>query len=118
MSCKTNALIRKASEISIKAGADIIKTSTGKVPVNATLDAAEAMLSVIKDMGVEKTVGFKASGGVQTAEDAKKYLDMVDTILGTEWAENSMHYRFGASSLLTNLLNTLGESEEVAKSSY
>jgi deoxyribose-phosphate aldolase len=115
---KTNALIKKASEISIKAGADIIKTSTGKVPVNATLEAAEAMLSVIKDMGVEKTVGFKASGGVQTAEDAKKYLDMVDSIFGAEWADNSMHYRFGASSLLTNLLYTLGEGEKVLESGY
>ena len=115
---KTNALVKKASEISIKAGADIIKTSTGKVPVNATLEAAEVMLSVIKDMGVEKTVGFKASGGVQTAENAKEYLDMVDSIFGSKWADNSMHYRFGASSLLTNLLYTLGEAEKTAESSY
>lgn len=114
---KTNALIKKASEISIKAGADIIKTSTGKVPVNATPEAAEIMLSVIKDMGVEKTVGFKASGGVQTTEEAKIYLDMVDDIFGAEWADN-MHYRFGASSLLTNLLYTLGEGEKVLESGY
>lgn len=112
------ALIKKASEISIKAGADMIKTSTGKVPVNATLEAAQAMLSVIKEMGVEKTVGFKASGGVQSAEDAKAYLDMVDSMLGADWADDSMHYRFGASSLLTNLLNTLDGNDQVTHTSY
>ena len=114
---KTAALIKKASEISIKAGADIIKTSTGKVPINATLEAAEIILSVIQEMGVEKTVGFKASGGVQTTEEAKKYLDMVDSMFGAEWAD-SMHYRFGASSLLKNLLNTLGESEKITEGGY
>lgn len=94
---KTEELIKQASEISIKAGADFIKTSTGKVPVNATPEYAEIMLNVIKDMGVEKTVGFKPAGGVRTAEDAQQYLDMADRILGAEWADN-MHYRFGASS--------------------
>ena len=115
---KTKALIKKASEISIRAGADMIKTSTGKVPINATLEAAEVMLSVIRELGVENTVGFKASGGVQTAEEAKKYLDMVDSIFGAEWADNSMHYRFGASSLLSHLLYTLGEGDKVAKGDY
>ncbi|EGT3628560.1 deoxyribose-phosphate aldolase, partial [Morganella morganii] len=83
----------------------------GKVPVNATLGAAEIMLSVIKEMGVENTVGFKASGGVQTAEEAKLYLDMSDNIVGEGWADNAKHYRFGASSLLSNLLHTLGEEK-------
>ncbi len=59
---KEEALIRKASEISIKAGADFIKTSTGKVPVNATPESARIMMEVIRDMGVEKTVGFKPHG--------------------------------------------------------
>ncbi len=108
---KTPELIKRASEISIKAGADMIKTSTGKVPVNATLEAAEIMLSVIKQMGVESHVGFKASGGVQTAEEAKLYLDMANNIIGEGWADNAKHYRFGASSLLSNLLNTLGEAK-------
>ncbi|QYJ86025.1 deoxyribose-phosphate aldolase [Shewanella mesophila] len=108
---KTPELIKRASEISIKAGADMIKTSTGKVPVNATPEAAEIMLSVIKQMGVEDSVGFKASGGVQTAEEAKLYLDMVDNIIGEGWADNPKHYRFGASSLLSNLLQTLGEAK-------
>lgn len=60
---KEEALIRKASEISIKAGADFIKTSTGKVPVNATPESARIMMEVIRDMGVSKTVGFKPAGG-------------------------------------------------------
>ncbi|MGR5064220.1 deoxyribose-phosphate aldolase [Photobacterium lutimaris] len=114
---KTEELIKKASELSIKAGADFIKTSTGKVPVNATPEYAEIMLNVIKDMGVAKTVGFKPAGGVRTAEDAQQYLAMADRILGAEWADN-MHYRFGASSLLANLLNTLGEGEKAAEGGY
>jgi deoxyribose-phosphate aldolase len=65
---KEEALIRKASEISIKAGADFIKTSTGKVPVNATPESARIMMEVIRDMGVSKTVGFKPAGGVRTAK--------------------------------------------------
>lgn len=114
---KTEELIKKASEISIKAGADFIKTSTGKVPVNATPEYAEIMLNVIKEMGVAKTVGFKPAGGVRTAEDAQQYLDMADSIHGAEWADN-MHYRFGASSLLANLLHTLGEGEKAAEGGY
>ena len=70
---KEEALIRKASEISIKAGADFIKTSTGKVPVNATPESARIMMEVIRDMGVEKTVGFKPAGGVRSAEDAQQF---------------------------------------------
>ncbi|WP_305416767.1 deoxyribose-phosphate aldolase [Photobacterium leiognathi] len=114
---KTEALIKQASEISINAGADFIKTSTGKVPVNATPEYAQIMLNVIKDMGVEKTAGFKPAGGVRTAEDAQQYLAMADEILGAEWAD-SRHYRFGASSLLANLLHTLGEGEAAAQGGY
>ncbi|MCD9499313.1 deoxyribose-phosphate aldolase [Photobacterium carnosum] len=114
---KTKALIKQASEICINAGANFIKTSTGKVPVNATPEYAEIMLNVIKDMGVAKTVGFKPAGGVRTAEDAQQYLAMANTILGEEWAD-SRHYRFGASSLLANLLHTLGEGEQAAKGGY
>ena len=110
---KDAALIKRASELSIEAGADFIKTSTGKVAVSATPEAADIMLNVIKDMGVADKVGFKPAGGVRTAEDAEQYLSMADRILGTEWV-NNMHYRFGASSLLTNLLNTLGATEQVA----
>lgn len=107
---KTEDLIKKASQISIAAGADFIKTSTGKVPVNATPEYARMMLEVIRDMGVSKTVGFKPAGGVRSAEDAALYLAMADELLGAEWAD-SRHYRFGASSLLSSLLNTLGDTE-------
>ncbi|WP_019614219.1 deoxyribose-phosphate aldolase [Psychromonas ossibalaenae] len=112
---KEPALIKLASELCIKAGADFIKTSTGKVAVNATPEAAEIMLNVIREMDVAKTVGFKPAGGVKTSEDAAQYLAMADKILGSEWADN-MHYRFGASSLLTNLLNTLELTSEKADS--
>lgn len=110
---KQESLIKKASEIAIKAGADFIKTSTGKVPVNATPEYARMMLEVIRDMGVADTVGFKPAGGVRSAEDAAAYLAMADEILGADWADN-MHYRFGASSLLTNLLNTLEVTDQTA----
>jgi deoxyribose-phosphate aldolase len=75
---KEEALIKKASQICIEAGADFIKTSTGKVPVNATPEYARMMLEVIRDMGVAKSVGFKPAGGVRTAEDAALYLAMAD----------------------------------------
>ncbi|EMX0222420.1 deoxyribose-phosphate aldolase [Vibrio fluvialis] len=110
---KEEALIKKASQICIEAGADFIKTSTGKVPVNATPEYARMMLEVIRDMGVAKSVGFKPAGGVRTAEDAALYLAMADEILGDNWVDNR-HYRFGASSLLTNLLNTLEVTNETA----
>jgi deoxyribose-phosphate aldolase len=113
---KEPALIKLASEIAIKAGADFIKTSTGKMPVNATPEAAKIMLTVIRDMGVANTVGFKPAGGVKTSQDAAQYLAMADDILGSDWADQ-MHYRFGASSLLTSLLNTLEISDEKADAS-
>ncbi|WP_243032580.1 deoxyribose-phosphate aldolase [Vibrio cincinnatiensis] len=110
---KEEALIKKASQISIEAGADFIKTSTGKVPVNATSEYARMMLEVIRDMGVSETVGFKPAGGVRTAEEAALYLAMADELLGDHWVD-SRHYRFGTSSLLTNLLNTLEVSDQKA----
>ncbi|MGL6258361.1 deoxyribose-phosphate aldolase [Vibrio sp. WXL103] len=110
---KEEALIKKASQICIEAGADFIKTSTGKVAVNATPEFARMMLEVIRDMGVAKTVGFKPAGGVRTAEDAAQYLAMADEILGDDWVD-ARHYRFGASSLLTNLLNTLDVTDQTA----
>lgn len=114
---KEEHLIRKASEIAINAGADFIKTSTGKVPVNATPESARIMLEVIRDMGVEKNVGFKPAGGVRSAEDAAKYLAIADEILGADWAD-ARHYRFGASSLLASLLNTLGHGDGKSASGY
>ncbi|MBE8596601.1 deoxyribose-phosphate aldolase [Xenorhabdus sp. BG5] len=114
---KEAALIRKASEISIQAGADFIKTSTGKVPVNATLESAEIMLSVIRDMGVGDNVGFKPAGGVRTAEEAAQYLALAERIMGNKWVD-SRHFRFGASSLLGSLLTTLGYQSQKQSSGY
>ncbi len=113
---KTEQLITQASEICIAAGADFIKTSTGKVAINATPNSAELMLKVIKAKNPQ--VGFKPAGGVKTAEDAAIYLDLAANILGADWASKT-NFRFGASSLLTNLLNTLGASTATADpSSY
>ena len=114
---KEEALIRKASEIAIDAGADFIKTSTGKVPVNATPDVAEIMMRVIADKGVKAQVGFKPAGGVRTADDAAIYLKLADDILGSGWAD-ARHFRFGASSLLASLLNTAGFSGATSDSKY
>ncbi len=102
---KEPALIRRASQIAIDAGANFIKTSTGKVPVNATLEAARIMLEVIREK--DRNIGFKAAGGVKDAQAAKAYLDLAREILGDEWVDAS-HFRFGASSLLNNLLAELG----------
>jgi len=112
---KDPALIRRASEICINAGADFIKTSTGKVPVNATLEAAEIMLKVIRDKN--PNVGFKAAGGVKDAQTAKTYLDLAREILGDDWV-SSKHFRFGASSLLSNLLAELNLGETSNKEGY
>ena len=103
---KEESLIRRASEISIDAGADFIKTSTGKVAVNATLESARIMLEAIRDSG-KINVGFKPAGGVRTAEDAAEHLALAAEIMGKDWIDRD-HYRFGASSLLGNLLIALG----------
>lgn len=101
---KEPALIKRASELAIEGGADFIKTSTGKVATNATLEAADIMLKAIKASG--KDVGFKAAGGVRTAEEAAEYLALAAEIMSAQWVTPE-HFRFGASSLLVNLLNTL-----------
>ena len=97
-------LIRRASEIAIAEGADFIKTSTGKVTVNATPEAARTMLSVIADR--RAPVGLKPSGGIRTVADAALYLGLADEIMGPEWATPET-FRFGASSLLDAILATL-----------
>ncbi|MDY4375415.1 MULTISPECIES: deoxyribose-phosphate aldolase [Pectobacterium] len=114
---KQEALIRQASEIAIDAGADFIKTSTGKVPVNATPESAAIMLKAIRDKGVGERVGFKAAGGVRNAEDAAIYLQLADDIMGAEWA-TAQHFRFGASSLLASLLTTLGHATAAPQGGY
>lgn len=96
--------IYAASRDAIEAGADFVKTSTGKVEVSATLPAAEAMLRAIRDSG--RDVGFKAAGGIRDTATAGDYLALADRMMGPDWAD-PRHFRFGASSLLDDLLARL-----------
>ncbi|CAK9883961.1 MAG: Deoxyribose-phosphate aldolase [Candidatus Erwinia impunctatus] len=99
--------IRQAASIAIDAGADFIKTSTGKVAVNATLAAAEIMLKTIADKGVGHRVGFKAAGGIRTFEEAQAYLQLAENLFGRAWL-TPRHFRFGASALLNQLVTVAG----------
>lgn len=110
-------LIRRAADIAIDAGADFIKTSTGKVAVNATLESVEIMLDAIKSKGVGDRVGVKPAGGVRTAEEAAAYLALADRVMGPLWAD-ARHFRFGASSLLASLLTTLGHTVSPQSNGY
>lgn len=110
-------LIRSASELCIDLGADFIKTSTGKVPVNATYEAASYMLTTIKESG--KDVGFKAAGGVQTLHQASEYMSLAQNIMGESWLDKK-NFRFGASSLLNSITEefTLREVRAVNEGAY
>ncbi len=102
------ALIRRASKIALEAGADFIKTSTGKVAVNATPEAARIMLEEIGDCG--RPAAFKPAGGVRSVTDAGIYLGIADEIMGPEWATPET-FRFGASGLLKDILAVLDGKE-------
>lgn len=105
---KTASNIMKASILSIYSGADFLKTSTGKVYEGASLEAAYIMCSAIKEY-YSKTgtkIGFKASGGISTTEDAVKYYTIVKEVLGEEWCNNEL-FRIGASRLANNLLESI-----------
>ncbi|MFI0822478.1 deoxyribose-phosphate aldolase [Streptomyces sp. NPDC021098] len=97
--------VRRASWLAMLAGADFIKTSTGKVSVNATPPVTLVLLEAVRDFraatGVQ--VGVKPAGGIRTTKDAIKYLVMVNETLGEEWLSPDW-FRFGASSLLNDLL--------------
>ncbi len=104
----SDELIDKASRLAMDAGADFIKTSTGKMEPAATPRAAVLMCLAIKEhyMATGKKVGFKPAGGISTAKDAVTYLAIVDTILGKGWL-NPQLFRIGASRLANNLLGEL-----------
>ncbi|MFW6694718.1 deoxyribose-phosphate aldolase [Streptomyces sp. MAR4 CNX-425] len=97
--------IRRASWLGMLAGADFIKTSTGKVGVNATPANTLVLLEAVRDYraatGVQ--VGVKPAGGIRTAKDAVKFLVLVNETAGDDWLDNRW-FRFGASSLLNDLL--------------
>lgn len=105
---KTAENIYKASEIAIQAGADFIKTSTGKVPVNATPEAMLVMLEAIKAHydATGKMVGIKPAGGIASAEESLNYLKLVENVLGEKWMNNQW-LRFGASKLADKILEKL-----------
>lgn len=110
---KTPELIRKASLLSMMAGADFVKTSTGKIDVAATPEAAVVMCEAIRDYYAKtgRKVGFKAAGGVRTAEDAALYYTIVEQTLGKEWLTPEL-FRIGASSVANNLISAI-EGKEV-----
>jgi deoxyribose-phosphate aldolase len=108
--------VRRASDIAIYAGADFIKTSTGKIGVAATMPVTLVMLDAIKDYyfktGIQ--VGMKPAGGISTAKGALQYLVMLHETLGNAWLDNKW-FRFGASSLANDLILQL---EKEAKGVY
>jgi deoxyribose-phosphate aldolase len=97
--------VRRASLLAMAAGADFIKTSTGKLPSSATLPVTLCMLEAIRDVHEEtgRRVGMKAAGGIRQAKQAVQYLVLLHETLGTEWLTADL-YRLGASTLLNDVL--------------
>jgi deoxyribose-phosphate aldolase len=110
------ASIRAASLLAIEEGASFIKTSTGKIKVSATPDAARAMLEAIRESGAQ--VGFKPSGGIRTLADAATYLSLADAIMGEGWATPE-RFRFGASGIYDVLIAAIeGRTGAAARTGY
>ncbi len=109
-------VVREAAELAVAHGADFIKTSTGKTPHSASLEATEVMLGVIRGAG--RPIGLKPSGGIRTLADATAYLEQADGFMGHGWATPAT-FRFGASGLLTALEATVGGADaNPAKEGY
>jgi len=104
--------VRKASDIAMHAGADFIKTSTGKVSPAATQPVTLVMLEAIRDFYYEtdKMIGMKPAGGIRTAKQAVQYLVLVKETLGAAWL-NKNYFRFGASSLTNDILMQIVKQE-------
>lgn len=102
--------VRKASFLAMNAGANFIKTSTGKAAVNATLPVTLVMLEAIRDYWYQtgRMVGMKPAGGIRTSKQALQYLVMVKETLGDAWLSNEW-FRFGASTLTNDLLMQLAK---------
>jgi len=101
---KTPDAIREASWVAVNAGAQMITTSTGKVPLNATPRAAELVLQVLRDSKVR--VGFTAAGEIRTLQKAQAYLELADRIMGPDWAAPQT-FRLGATGLLDELIQVI-----------
>ena len=101
-------LIARASFLAMEAGADFIKTSTGKVEVNATPTAALVMCECIRlfNLKTGRKVGFKAAGGISNAKDALEYYHIVSSVLGEEWLNKEL-FRFGVSRLGNSLVSAI-----------
>ena len=112
---ETPELIAQATQLALAAGADFVKTSTGKTPVSATLDAATVMLDEIAASGLAHA-GFKASGGIRSVQDATVYLELVAATLG-DAALTPSRFRFGASGLLNDIEAVLGGQTSAPTSS-
>jgi deoxyribose-phosphate aldolase len=97
--------VRRVSWLAMMAGADFIKTSTGKVQPAATLPVTLIMLEAVRDFREQtgRMIGVKPAGGIRTAKDAIKYLVMVNEVAGQDWLDPDW-FRFGASTLLNDLL--------------
>jgi deoxyribose-phosphate aldolase len=97
--------VRRVSWLAMLAGADFIKTSTGKVQPAATLPVTLVMLEAVRDFreATGRMIGVKPAGGIRTAKDAVKYLVMVNEVAGPDWLDPDW-FRFGASTLLNDLL--------------
>ena len=97
--------VRRASLLAMAAGADFIKTSTGKISPAATLPVTLCMLEAIRDVDDEtgRIVGMKPAGGIRTAKQAIQYLCVLNETLGSTWMTPDL-FRFGASSLLNDVL--------------
>ncbi|MDE7074458.1 MAG: deoxyribose-phosphate aldolase [Odoribacter sp.] len=104
-----------ASLIAAHARADFIKTSTGKVPVNATPESVYVMCEAVKQYyaQTQRRVGIKVAGGVSKAQSAIRYLTIVSHVLGEEWL-NPCHFRIGASQLLEDLVKEIKGLKMVA----
>lgn len=109
------ATIRRAADLALAAGADFVKTSTGKVAVNATPAAAEILLEAVRACG--RPAGFKAAGGIRTVAEAAIYLALADRIMGPGWTRPAT-FRFGASGLLGDVLAALDGTAPTAASGY
>ena len=96
--------VARASWVCMMAGSDFIKTSTGKEGVNATLDVSLVMVRAIREFFDETghVVGYKPAGGISNAKTALNYLALMKEELGNRWLDPSL-FRFGASSLLTDI---------------
>jgi len=109
---KTAQKIRTASLLAMEAGADFIKTSTGKNPVSATPEAIYIMATAIRDYysRTGRAVGIKPAGGIAGVQDAIVYYTLISSILGEPWLEPAL-FRIGASRLANNLLSAINHQE-------